>query len=285
MSAKDDSGQRPAQGLASPEGEEGFLARWSRRKREPAPPAAPAPALEAAPAPAIPPEEDKRPRDPETGELIDEEWLRTLPDVASLGPGADLSPFMRRGVPEALRRQALRSVWMADPVIRDYVSPALDYAYDYNIPGGAPGYGPLSESDIEQARAFLGEVFSKPVQAQDSPDPGADAGVHGAIAHDSTGSGPDRDNESQGGAVEPLQAVRLTDIAMQHDAAMPQEDDPSERAGSAPEIRENTASATLPGSSGAMQRSIVERVEKVQITEKSGAISPLRRRGGGATPI
>jgi hypothetical protein len=285
MSAKDDPGQGAMQGLASSGGEEGFLARWSRRKREPGQPAAPAPTLEAATPPAAAPDEDTRPRDPETGELIDEEWLKTLPDVASLGPGADLSPFMRRGVPEALRRQALRTLWMADPAIRDYVSPALDYAYDYNSPGGAPGYGPLSESDIEQARAFLGEVFSKPASRPDSPVSEAAVGGEAAIPDEFAGPGTNRDNESQGGEVEPPNALRLTDAAAQHDSLWAHEGDISECGGSSPEIRQNTPSATLAAGSVAMHRNMVGPEDKAQITEKPGAMGLPRRRGGGATPI
>jgi hypothetical protein len=286
MNAKDDPGHGPVQGSAAADGEEGFLARWSRRKRELGQqPAAPAPGVEAAASPPVPPEDDKRPRDPETGELIDEEWLRTLPDASSLGPGADLSPFMRRGVPEALRRQALRSVWMADPAIRDYVSPALDYAYDYNTPGGAPGYGPLSESDIEQARAFLDDVFSKPASAQDSDGADAADSVEAAIPGHSEALGPNRGNESQGGAGEPSQALRLTDAAVQHGSPGGSRGDLPEPSGTGPEIRENTAPAALHPGSAAMQRSMVGPEEKGQITEKPGAIGLTRRRGGGATPV
>ena len=37
----------------------------------------------------------------------------------------------------------LRKSWALDPAIRNYVNPALDYAYDWNTPGGVPGSSEL----------------------------------------------------------------------------------------------------------------------------------------------
>jgi hypothetical protein len=51
----------------------------------------------------------------------------------------DITGFLRSGVPEHLRNAALRKSWALDPAIRNYVNPALDYAYDWNTPGGVPG--------------------------------------------------------------------------------------------------------------------------------------------------
>ncbi len=63
-------------------------------------------------------------------------------------------------------------MWETDPAIRDFVGPALDYAYDYNTPGAAPGYGPLSESDIADAKRLLDRMFSRiepgPAEAPES---------------------------------------------------------------------------------------------------------------------
>lgn len=191
---------------------EGFLSRWSRRKRqaaEPLPP--PEPPVDASPAPAAA-AEDERPRDPETGEPIDEELVRTLPSIEDIRPGDDISAFMRRGVPEAMRRQALRALWTTDPAIRDFVSPALDYAYDYNTPGAAPGYGPLSEADIADARKFLDRLFSRTVESAQKPPEtpaGADAGQ--------PDGGPEgsRDIESQNMPSGARSAQARNDVALQ----------------------------------------------------------------------
>ena len=51
----------------------------------------------------------------------------------------DITGFLRKGVPEQLRNAALRQSWALDPAIRNYVNPALEYAYDWNTPGGVPG--------------------------------------------------------------------------------------------------------------------------------------------------
>jgi hypothetical protein len=110
---------------------EGFLSRWSRRKRgaadepertpepeavEPAPP----PGSEACPLPGVP--------------EID---LASLPSIEDLTVTSDLGPFLRPGVPAALRSAALRRMWSLDPAIRDYIGP-VEYQWDFNTPGGLP---------------------------------------------------------------------------------------------------------------------------------------------------
>jgi hypothetical protein len=106
-----------------------FLSRWSQRKRLAAEEARKA--AEAAPAPAEPPVEE---------EPFD---LSLLPDLESLTPETDISLFLKKGVPDELRNVALRKMWALDPAIRDYVGDALDYAWDWNAPGGVPGGGEL----------------------------------------------------------------------------------------------------------------------------------------------
>jgi hypothetical protein len=127
---------------------DGFLSRWSRRKQEvaredeemrerPVDPAAGSPP--AVVVEAIEPH-DPEPDDPEA---ITPEELAALPSVEEITDPADFSQYLRKGVPAILRNAAMRRMWMLDPAIRDYVDPALDYAYDWNIPGGVPGNGPL----------------------------------------------------------------------------------------------------------------------------------------------
>lgn len=254
---------------------EGFLSRWSRLKRTEAVPAAPAtpPAVpDTDPAHGQSAEDaDERPRDPETGAVIDLEWVKSLPRIDDLAPGADLSGFMRAGVPEALRREALRRVWEIDPVIRDFVSPALDYAYDYNTPGAAPGYGPLSESDIAQAKRFLETVFSDPPEMRKNTDTPKPVSAHS----------PDCDVESQG------------EIAQATAAAAPneRESDAALRRGRDDAV---TAESVDSLSSGDQERSVQsiqtfgdspDHAAVHQTSEPAAApVLPRRRRGGGATP-
>ena len=65
--------------------------------------------------------------------------LSSLPKLEDLTETTDITAFLRKGVPESLRNAALRKSWALDPAIRNYVNPALDYAYDWNTPGGVPG--------------------------------------------------------------------------------------------------------------------------------------------------
>ena len=110
---------------------EGFLSRWSRRKRAvlegraPEEPAPPAP-LEAQPE-ALPaePEDDFDPA--------------SLPPIESLTIESDFKAFLHRKVPLELRSAALRRAWSLDPAIRDFIGPA-DYAWDFNAPDGVPGF-------------------------------------------------------------------------------------------------------------------------------------------------
>jgi hypothetical protein len=140
--------------------EEGFLARWSRRKRAAAEPPAPAPLPappEAVPEPPPVPEFDPA----------------SLPAVESLTLESDLTAFLRAEVPAALRQAALRRMWSLDPAIRDYVGPA-DYAWDFNAPDGMPGFALELGGDVKrlltQAIGLSEEPEAKPADAKATPD-------------------------------------------------------------------------------------------------------------------
>jgi|SRR5438105_5056335 hypothetical protein len=106
-----------------------FLARWSQRKQEAKQPDRDVPAAEANVAPAPVAE----------GDVPQEFDLSSLPKLEEITSTTDITAFLRKGVPEHLRNAALRKSWALDPAIRNYVNPALDYAYDWNTPGGVPG--------------------------------------------------------------------------------------------------------------------------------------------------
>lgn len=121
--------------------DDGFLGRWSRRKRAREDERATeetAPESEAeAEAPPLP-EAEAEPAPPPT---LSEEELAALPRIEDLREGSDIRAFLNPAVPRALRAAALRKVWMLTPAIRDYKNPAVDYAWDWNTPGGVPGDG------------------------------------------------------------------------------------------------------------------------------------------------
>lgn len=132
-----------------------FLSRWSRRKRAAEAPLQEAPALQD----AVPP-----PPEPEVAPLADEE-LAALPRIEDLTEGSDIRAFLRPGVPTALQSAALRRMWMLTPAIRDYRDPAVDYAWDWNVPGGVPGGGPGPSP--ERATQMLRDLF-EPAKSRES---------------------------------------------------------------------------------------------------------------------
>src|ERR1700704_5471119 len=138
----------------------GFLARWSQRKQE-----------------AKQPERDARVADPDpaaaepVAEAPPEFDLSSLPSLDELTPETDITAFLRKGVPEHLRNAVLRKSWALDPAIRNYVNPALDYAYDWNTPGGVPGSSELG-AGIDVARMvsqIMGTANEVPVEPPEVP--------------------------------------------------------------------------------------------------------------------
>jgi hypothetical protein len=133
----------------------GFLARWSQRKQEakqpePKPDALAGESVESSGSPALQQGEDDTP----------EFDLTTLPTLEELTGSTDITAFLRKGVPEQLRNAALRKSWALDPAIRNYVNPALEYAYDWNAPGGVPGGGELG-AGVDVAR-LVSQIMGEP---------------------------------------------------------------------------------------------------------------------------
>ena len=148
--------------------DDGFLARWSRRKGQakrgevlepatppvaagadavpaaPATPAAAKPVAEVAPAPPAPP-------------------VPTMDDVAQLSAGADIRRFLAPEVDEGVKRAAFKKLF-ADPHFN--VMDGLDtYIDDYSQPDPIP---PAMLRQMAQAR-FLG-LFDDEPEAKASPD-------------------------------------------------------------------------------------------------------------------
>lgn len=232
--------------------DEGFLSRWSRRKRElaepeatraatadEAPPAADAGLPAAEPAPAEPEPEIE----PPALDLIDKDF--------------DLAPWLKRNVPESWKLAALRRAWESDPAIRDFENPARDYALDWNTPGGAPGYGPLTESD--DVGGMLRSIFGE----DPKPEPPA------AMAGDTQGDGMSHQLSSNDETVIADAAARekLTD----GEASAP--------------VRLSSAAAEpqdLPSPPQEASQSVYAAAQNVP-REKSASVR-IRKRGGGAIP-
>lgn len=153
----------------STEPQDAFLKRWSRRKVE---------AAQTTDAPAKIDETDEAAEElpdhagePDQDAAIPED----LPDIETLNKDSDFTPFLREGVPEALKRQALRILWRSDPIFAN-LDGLNDYDDDFSIIGNLaekistlyePGRGYLKSSEIESANDL--ETESLP-EAPDGSD-------------------------------------------------------------------------------------------------------------------
>lgn len=148
-------------------GQDNFVARWSRLKRESAEREKQARATDEAPdrdRPApdsaagarghVPPVDATRepPFDP-----------ATLPPIDSIVAGSDIRAFLQKGVPAELATAALRRAWATDPAIRDFIGIA-ENQWDFTDPTGVPGFGPIgATSDLRQLVAqVVGDTANAP---------------------------------------------------------------------------------------------------------------------------
>lgn len=153
--------------------EDGFLSRWSRRKRalergeelaEPAPPEPEAPLpQEVAQAQEVAcAVEPPAPAQPEFDPA-------SLPPIETLEASSDFTPFLKAGVPSALRHAALRRAWTADPLIRDYMG-SLDYGWDFNTPGGLPlGFSNTLAETGEALRKLISQAIGEIEPEEEKP--------------------------------------------------------------------------------------------------------------------
>ena len=176
-----------------------FLSRWSQRKRDAKESVSETPVEEATEIAAEP--------QPIAGTATEEEFdPSTLPKLEDVVEGTDITGFLKKGVPESVRNAALRKSWALDPAIRNYVNPALDYAYDWNTPGGVPGSGELA-AGMDVAKMVL-QIMG----GDESANAAASSDVLGPSPQiDSGGPGLDDGAAQNLGADLPTAAVRSSD--------------------------------------------------------------------------
>jgi hypothetical protein len=204
--------------------DEGFWARWSRRKRDAGDvagvPEEAAPMAETVPLDAAPPAAE-RPACPIPNlPAIDPE---SLPSIDELTPQSDFSLFLRPGVPAALRSAALRRMWSLDPAIRDFIEVA-DYQWDFNTAGGLPlGFAGEFAGDVKK---LLAQAIGQP-DAAEEPEPPRVAladGVAEAGEASLTASAPLEAPPIAEGATprsEPQDATAAVPIHRRHGGALP----------------------------------------------------------------
>jgi hypothetical protein len=165
--------------------EEHFISRWSRRKRE---------ATDAAqskkpdPAQTVDPSNETSGVGSEisAGPSAKEFDVSSLPSIESISAGTDITAFMQRGVPSALRHAALRRAWAADPAIRDFVGLNENYWNDVAGAAAAPGFGDL-DPGIDVKR-MVSELFGDPApekaESDSAPTSATPAAVSGKVEGD-----------------------------------------------------------------------------------------------------
>src|SRR3989304_5459804 len=104
-------------------GGDDFLSRWSRRKLG---------EVSEEPAPDTAKPEIAKPLAPEaeSEEQGDPEVMALLPDIDGMDDSSDFTVFLQAGVPEVLRRRALRKLWRVNPVLAN-LDGLNDYDKDY----------------------------------------------------------------------------------------------------------------------------------------------------------
>ena len=168
------------------EQDKSFLARWSQRKQEAKQP-------ESKPDTPV-----AVPSEPVAEVAAEPEFdLDSLPKLAELTETTDITAFLQKGVPEHLRNAALRKSWALDPAIRNYVNPALEYAYDWNTPGGVPGNGEIG-AGIDVAR-MVSQIMGSGSPAEAS-NPAGDSVIEAAHVAAPSAVEPDAVRKSAAGS-------------------------------------------------------------------------------------
>ena len=209
-----------------------FLSRWSRRKREAGVQSgreanAPLERNDRGEAVTPPCGDDKSPgtsgSEPPASSVPDFD-VSSLPPIEAIGADTDISAFLQKGVPSALRHAALRRVWSADPAIRDFIGPNENF-WDAAGPDGIPGFGDLDPNlDVKR---MVSELFGEiePAKAKLETSEFTDAsGSSAEISEtpspsDDTPSHPIENAAPQQKTSEPAPAKKIT---RRHGGAMPE---------------------------------------------------------------
>jgi hypothetical protein len=88
----------------------------------------------------------------ETAEGEETDPAPELPDIETLEKDSDYTPFLAEGVPEAIKKLALRKLWASDPVLAN-IDGLNDYDEDFTI--------------IEAIKTFVSEGVEKLNEAED----------------------------------------------------------------------------------------------------------------------
>lgn len=241
-----------------------FLSRWARRKqavREEDRPDEQTHRLQEAPEAAEPVESDR----PLTPEEVEE-----LPDPDTLGPGSDFKAFLREGVPEELKRRALRRLWRSNPVF-GILDGLNDYDLDYT--DAATVVANLQTVFKVGKGVVLPEEESKEEEVATSDTEAAPRSADLESAGDATLAGPAVGGEEQGvSGASDRQGAGLEPAADQRES-----EDPD----TVLEVEQADSSTPLPQLSPGERVGVASPVERPAEFEKGRA---ARRRWGAFLP-
>jgi hypothetical protein len=180
------------------------------------------------------------------------------PSLDLIDKDFDLASWLKQNVPETWKLAAMRRAWENDPAIANFENPARDYALDWNTPGGAPGYGPLTESDDIGAmvRGIFGEQPALAAGSLTTEEADGDGMSHPLSSKAEVGGSDAAVREGDPSEAEPV-ALRST-----------------EGAGN-PANHQQYQAPPSPELDGAMQQKMPREPVSVRV----------RKRGGGAIPI
>lgn len=131
--------------------DKGFLSRWSARKAE-----------------ARAKSDGDDARLPEPAQMAEQDVPAPadpaeLPSIDDLTEDSDYTVFLRKGVPDTMRKAALRKLWVTEPSVVNY-RPLVEYAWHNN----EPGFGPLLPTDNVQE--MLERIFGGTPEAPKQPE-------------------------------------------------------------------------------------------------------------------
>ncbi len=201
------------------ESDDGFVGRWSRLKRRgPSRDGITGP-VESGSAPAVPPAEEAEAADPAESAVVE-----NLPDIDSLDESADFTVFLKEGVPEELRKRALRRLWRLNPVFAN-LDGLNDYDEDFTAAAAALE-GVKTLYQVGKGMVLPEEpVGEGPADA----DPAAETGESSAEGEESVEGGDDEVDPGQVGqmararAPDPVAGANATPTVEPETAGIPAE--------------------------------------------------------------
>ena len=138
--------------------DDGVISRWSKRKR--------GIAVEGDPETEVSPEEQREVDEAREAELLENRQAAEEIDLDTIDEESDLSIFMKAGVPQTLKKQALAALWRSNPVFAN-----IDGLNDYDEDFGSSdlimktfksawqaGQGYMENNSVEEEETQLAEV-------------------------------------------------------------------------------------------------------------------------------